>query len=176
VAEELSEQERERYASQIERIGADAQQRLKDARAIVIGAQAAGATAAAHLASCGVGYVAVVDGGIVGRGDLYAQSVLYTPDVGANRAEAVTAKLRVLNTDIHADSYPVDVEEANAAAILMGQDVAVDCHGGQPLDDACRATGVALVLASGKAAADGLQAAEEALALLTAPAREGAAA
>jgi adenylyltransferase/sulfurtransferase len=171
---ELSDQEQERYAEHIERIGLDAQLRLKGARAIVIGARAAGSAAAAHLASCGVGYVGVVDGGQVTLGDLTGQSVLYTPDVGSNRAEAVAAKLGVLNTDVHADSYPVDVDEANAPAIVMGHDVAVDCGRGLPLQEACRAAGVALVSAPGPRAADGLRAAEAALAALTTHAREGA--
>ena len=127
---ELSESERERYSEQIERIGVEAQRRLKAARAIVLGAGAPGSAAAAQLVSSGVGYVGVVDGGVVGRADLCGQSLLYTPDVGANRAEAVAAKLGVLNTDTQAESYPVDVEEANARAILIGHDVALDCRGG----------------------------------------------
>jgi len=173
---ELSDQERERYAEQIERIGLDAQLRLKSARAIVIGARAAGSAAAAHLASSGVGYVGVVDGGQASLGDLPGQAVLYTPDVGANRAEAVAAKLGVLNTSVHAESYPVDVDEANAPAIVMGHDVAVDCGSKSPLEEACRAAGVALVPAAGPRAADGLRAAEEALAVLTSRTREGASA
>jgi molybdopterin-synthase adenylyltransferase len=171
---ELSDQERERYAGQIERIGPDAQLRLKGARAIVIGARAAGSAAAAHLASCGVGYVGVVDGGVVTLGDLTGQSVLYTPDVGSNRAEAVAAKLGVLNTDVHSESYPVDADEANAPAIVMGHDVALDCGSAVPLEEACRAAGVVLVAARSPRAADGLRAAEEALAMLAAPARAGA--
>ena len=174
MSAELSDHERERYGEQIERIGLDAQLRLKGARAIVVGARAAGSAAAAHLVSSGVGYVGVVDGGVVTAGDLFAQAVLYTPDVGSNRAQAVAAKLGVLNTDVHVDSYPVDVDRANAPAIVMGHDVVVDCGSDLPLDEPCRAAGVALVTASGPRAADGLQAAADALEALTAPAREGA--
>ena len=169
MSTELSESERERYAEQIERIGVEAQQRLKGARAIVLGARAPGSAAAAHLVSSGVGYVGVVDGGIVDRADLCGQSLLYTPDVGSNRADAVAAKLGVLNTDTQAESYPVDVEEANAHAILLGHDVAVDCGGGIPLEETCRSSGVALVTADGSRAIDGLRAAEQALELLAAP-------
>jgi adenylyltransferase/sulfurtransferase len=170
VSSELSESERERYCEQVERIGIEAQRRLKGSRAIVLGARAPGSAAAAHLVSSGVGYVGVVDGGVVGRGDLCGQSLLYTPDVGSNRAEAVAAKLGVLNTDTQADSYPVDVEEANAHAILLGHDVAVDCRGGASLEEACRSTGVTLVTADGSRAVDGLKAAEQALEKLAAAA------
>jgi molybdopterin/thiamine biosynthesis adenylyltransferase len=178
VAEELSQDEQERYAEQIERIGPAAQRRLKGARAIVVGVRAAGSTAAAQLASCGVGCVAVVDGGTVVAGDLCGQSVLYTPDLGANRAEAVAAKLGVLNPATRAESYPVDVDAANGDAIVMGHDVALDCGAGVALDEACRANEVALVRAGGSTALDGLRAADEALQLLAvpAPATEGAAA
>jgi sulfur-carrier protein adenylyltransferase/sulfurtransferase len=171
VAEELSEHELERYAEQIERIGVEAQRRLKQARAIVIGASAAGCAAAAHLTSCGVGYVAVVDGGAVAPADLCAQSVLYTPDLGANRAEAVAAKLGILNPGTQAESYPVAIDEANAEAILIGHDVALDCGAGLALDAASGATGVALVTTQGEGAVDGLRTADDALALLAAPAQ-----
>jgi molybdopterin/thiamine biosynthesis adenylyltransferase len=114
--------------------------------------------------------VAVVDGGVVQHADLFGQSVLCTPDVGSNRAEAVAARLGVLNPHTHADSYPVDVEEANAPAILVGHDVAVDCRSGLSLERACRATGVTLVAGGGDRAIDGLRAADEALATLAAPA------
>jgi molybdopterin/thiamine biosynthesis adenylyltransferase len=170
VTEELSDQELERHAAQVERLGIDVQRRLKGARAIVVGAGPAGSAAAAHLASCGVGYVAVVDGGVVQLADLHGQSVLYTPDVGSSRAEAVVAKLGVLNPHVRADSYPVDVEEANAHAILMGHDMALDCRGGPSLESACRAAGVTLVACPGPHAIDGLRAAQEALDALAAPA------
>jgi adenylyltransferase/sulfurtransferase len=177
VATELSEHELERYAEQIARIGRAAQQRLKEGRAIVIGARAAGSAAAAQLASCGVGYVGVVDGGTVARADLCGQSVLYTPDLGASRAEAVATKLGVLNPETRAESYPVAVDAANCQAILMGHDVALDCGAGLPLAEACSASGVALVTAAGSAALDGLRAADEALRLLAqARTPEGAAA
>ena len=83
MAEDLSESELERYAAQIERIGIDAQARLKAARAIVVGAGPAGSAAAADQVSRGVGYVAVVDGAVVTPGDLCGQALLDTPDVGA---------------------------------------------------------------------------------------------
>ena len=155
MAADLSESELERYAAQIERIGQDAQQRLKAARAIVIGAGPAGSAAAAELVSRGVGYVAVVDGATVTARDLCGQAMLYTPDVGANRADAVVAKLGVLNPHVHAESYPVDVDEQNADAILMGHDLALDCTGGLPGDVA----GMALVTAAGDGPGAGIAAA-----------------
>ena len=168
MSAELSESERERYSGQVDRIGLEAQQRLKAARAIVVGARAAGSAAAAHLVSSGVGYVGVVDGGAVEPADLCGQSLLYTPDVGSNRAEAVAAKLGLLNTHVQAEAYPVDADETNAQAIVIGHDVVVDCVGSGSLEPACGATGVRLLVTEGARAIDGLQVAEQALAALTA--------
>jgi molybdopterin-synthase adenylyltransferase len=166
---ELSDQERERYAEQIERIGPDAQLRLRGARAIVIGARAAGSAAAAHLASSGVGYVGVVDGAQVTLADLTGQSVLYTPDLGSNRADAVAAKLGLLNTGVHAESYPVEVDEQNAGAIVMGHDVALDCAAeGDHLAAGCAAAEVELLRADGDDIRAGADAAGAAIELLIA--------
>jgi len=70
-----------------------------------------------------------------------------------------------------AESYPVAIDEANAHAILIGHDVALDCGAGLPLEAPSAAAGIALVTSQGEAAADGLRAAAEALTLLTAPAQ-----
>jgi molybdopterin-synthase adenylyltransferase len=129
VGNDLSDSERERYAAQIEAFGTDGQLRLKASRAIVIGAGRCGATAAGVLASSGLGYLAVVDGATVQPGDLVGQLSHYTPDVGANKADAVAAKLGFLNPQMQADSYPVALDESNAAAIVYGHDLVLDCTG-----------------------------------------------
>lgn len=123
----LSEIERERYARQIAELGEDSQERLKGSRAIVIGAGATGSTAAAHLASCGVGYVGIVDGGTVRLEDLVAQALYYTPDVGRSKADTLAGKLGLLNPEVQTEGYPVDLDGTNAAAIVAGQDLVLDC-------------------------------------------------
>jgi molybdopterin/thiamine biosynthesis adenylyltransferase len=175
VATELSESELERYSAQIEHIGVDGQARLKSARAIVIGAGPAGAATAAELVSRGVGYVAVVDGATTALGDLCGQASLYTPDVGANRAEAVAAKLGILNPNVHAEAYPVDVDDANAAAIVMGHDVALDFSGAGSLPAACAEHGVELISADETGTVAGVIAAGAAITYLTSrvPTAEG---
>ena len=162
----LSESELERYAEQIERIGVDAQTRLKSARAIVVGAGPAGAAAAAELVSRGVGYVAIVDGATTALGDLCGNACLYTPDVGANRAEAVATKLGILNPNVQAEAYPVDLDDTNAAAIVMGHDIVLDFAGAPALPAACEEHGAQLIEAGGTGTAAGALAAGAALAHL----------
>jgi molybdopterin-synthase adenylyltransferase len=128
VTTELSDSERKRYARQIEgELGVEGQLRLKGSRGIVIGAGAGGSGAAAQLASRGVGYVAVVDGGTIGLSDLAGQAIYYTPDVGQSKADTLAGKLGLLNPEVQVDSYPVALDAGNASAIVEGHDVVLDC-------------------------------------------------
>ena len=60
-----------------------AQERLKGARAIVVGAGALGSPAATYLAAAGVGTIGLVDGDAVELSNLHRQPLHFTPDVGA---------------------------------------------------------------------------------------------
>jgi adenylyltransferase/sulfurtransferase len=96
-----------------------------------------------------VGRLGIVDGGEVPLSDLHGASLHFTPDAGRSRAESAAAKLGLLNPDVQAEAYPVDVEEANAEAIITGADAVVDCSAERStrwlVNRACCATGTALV-------------------------------
>jgi molybdopterin/thiamine biosynthesis adenylyltransferase len=173
---QLSDSERARYGSQIDgQLGLEGQLRLRHARAIVIGAGAAGTAAASHLVSCGVGYVAVVDGGRVDRGDLAGQALYYTPDVGEGKADTVTAKLSLLNPDVQVESYPVALDASNAAAIVAGHDLVLDCAHDAAAAAALDATGVSVLRISAEdstATAAGAALGAEAIRVLSRPTAE----
>lgn len=147
----LSEREVERYARQLvlpEWTGA-VQERLKDATAIVIGAGALGSPAATYLACAGVGRVGVVDGDWVELSNLQRQPLHFTPDIETQKSESAAQKLGVLNSEITVEPYPVEVDADNAAAIVMGADVVLDCTDSFTtrylINDACCAQRVPLV-------------------------------
>jgi adenylyltransferase/sulfurtransferase len=125
----LSDPELERYSRQLvlpEWSGA-AQERLKHATAIVIGAGALGSPAATYLAAAGVGRLGIVDEDVVELSNLHRQPLHYTPDVGRQKAENAAMKLGVLNPEVALDPYPVRIDASNAPAIVIGADVVVDC-------------------------------------------------
>jgi adenylyltransferase/sulfurtransferase len=147
----LGDLEIERYSRQLvlpEWSGA-VQQRLKDATAIVIGAGALGSPAAAYLACAGVGRIGIVDGDWVEISNLQRQPLHYTPDVDTQKAESAAQKLGVLNTEITVEPYPVEVDADNAAAIVAGGDVVLDCTDSFAtrylINDACCEQQIALV-------------------------------
>jgi adenylyltransferase/sulfurtransferase len=182
VTNELSALERERYSGQIEAgLGLEGQLGLKRARAIVIGAGAIGSTAAAQLVSCGVGYVAVVDGGKVGLRDLCGQAVYYTPDVGQGKADTLALKLSLLNSEVQVESYPVSPDAQNAAAIVDGHDVVLICSDeaevGQAVSAACERSGLPVAtIAEGDegAVAAGATLAAQVVTILAAPVEDEA--
>jgi molybdopterin-synthase adenylyltransferase len=157
----LSERELTRYSRQLlmaEWSGA-AQERLRSARAMVVGAGALGSPAAAYLAAAGVGSLGLVDGDAVELSNLHRQPLHFTPDLGLPKADVAAAKLGLLNPEVAVDPYPVMLEEANAEAIVAGADVVVDCtdsfESRYVVNDACCAQGIPLVEA-GVVAFDGL--------------------
>jgi molybdopterin/thiamine biosynthesis adenylyltransferase len=172
----LSDSELERYRRQVEgQLGVEGQLRLKRARAIVIGAGATGSAAAAQLASCGVGYVAVVDGGRVALPDLTGQTLYYSPDVGRSKADTLAAKLGLLNPEVQVESYPVALDERNAAAIVAEHDLVLDCTHDPMSAAALDGTGAKVLRPSGEhptATVAGSALAAEGLRTLSRPAAE----
>jgi len=114
-----------------------------------VGAGALGSPVATYLAAAGVGRLGVVDSDVVELSNLHRQPLHYTPDIGVNKAESASAKLGFLNPEIVCEPYPVRLDEANAAAIVAGADVVVDCTDTFAtrylVNDACCAEGVPLV-------------------------------
>lgn len=157
----LSELELERYSRQLlmDEWGGQAQDRLRSARAIVVGVGALGSPVCTYLVAAGVGQVGVVDGDVVELSNLHRQPLHLTPDLGAPKADAAAAKLGLLNPEVVVEPYPATLDAANAEAIVMGADVVVDCtdsfESRYLVNDACCAQGVALVEA-GVVAFEGL--------------------
>jgi adenylyltransferase/sulfurtransferase len=147
----LSDEDLERYSRQLvlpEWSGA-AQERLRDANVIVVGAGALGSPVLLYLAAAGVGHLGVVDSDAVELSNLHRQPLHFTPDIGLPKAGNAVIKLSALNPEVQVDQYPVRLEEMNAGAIVMGADLVVDCSDSFEtrylVNDACCAQGVPLV-------------------------------
>jgi len=125
----LSDAEVERYARQLvlPEWGAAAQAALSEADVLVVGAGALAAPVASYLVGAGVGRLGILDPDVVEVSNLHRQTLHFTPDLGVPKAESAAAKLRFLNPDVVVEPYQVRLEEDNAAALIEGQDVVVDC-------------------------------------------------
>jgi molybdopterin/thiamine biosynthesis adenylyltransferase len=126
---DLTDEEIERYSRQLvlPEWGAAAQLAVNEASVLVIGAGALGAPVALYLAGAGVGRIGILDDDVVELSNLHRQLLHFTPDVGVAKAESAAAKLRYLNPDIVVEPYHVHAGADNAAALVEGQDLVVDC-------------------------------------------------
>ena len=126
---DLTDEEIERYSRQLvlPEWGSAAQLAVTEASVLVIGAGALGAPVAMYLAGAGVGRIGILDDDAVELSNLQRQLLHFTPDLGVPKAESAAAKLRYLNPGIVVEPYHVRADAGNAAALVEGQDLVVDC-------------------------------------------------
>ncbi|MDP9385881.1 MAG: HesA/MoeB/ThiF family protein, partial [Actinomycetota bacterium] len=150
-AGELTDAELDRYSRQLvlPEWSEAAQLALRDASALVIGAGALGSPVALYLAGAGIGRLGIADSDAVELSNLHRQLLHFTPDVGAPKAHSAARKLNFLNPEVEVTPYEVRFEAANAAGLLAGHDVVVDCSDSfatrYAVNAACCAAGPALV-------------------------------
>ena len=94
--------ENPRYARHysLKGFGLEAQQKLGDAKVIVIGAGGLGCPALQYLVAAGVGKVGIVDGDSVALSNLQRQVLFETSDVGQPKASTAAQKLKKINPEI----------------------------------------------------------------------------
>ncbi len=147
----LSDAELDRYSRQLvlPEWSEAAQVALREAAVLVIGAGALGSPVATYLAGAGVGRIGIADDDEVAVSNLHRQHLHFTPDVGVPKAASAAAKLAFLNPEIVVEPYQVRFEPANAAALVEGQDLVVDCSDSfetrYAVNAACCAAGIPLV-------------------------------
>jgi molybdopterin/thiamine biosynthesis adenylyltransferase/rhodanese-related sulfurtransferase len=106
--------------------GKTAQEKLKSASVLVIGAGGLGCPALLYLAAAGAGRIVVVDHDTVELSNLQRQ-VLYTAaDQGAKKAVTAAQRLRSLNPLITVEARPVRFERSNALELVRSCDLVVD--------------------------------------------------
>lgn len=124
----LSNDELSRYARQLslQGFGAEAQERLKRGRVLVIGAGGLGCPALLYLAAAGVGRIEIMDGDRVDVSNLQRQVLYRTGDAGRPKADAAAERLRALNPTIDIVPFVERFTRDNALERLRDVDVVLD--------------------------------------------------
>ena len=124
----FSDDEIERYARHLvlSEIGGPGQQRLKAARAAIVGLGGVGAPAALYLAAAGVGALRLIDDDEVGLSNLQRQIAFSEQDVGELKVEAGAARLAALNPHVEIEAAAERLTPDNAAWLLEDCDVVID--------------------------------------------------
>ncbi|WP_090607953.1 HesA/MoeB/ThiF family protein [Parapedobacter koreensis] len=106
--------------------GREAQQRLRAARVLVVGAGGLGCPVLQYLAMAGVGHIGVIDPDTVSYHNLHRQ-VLFSPmDVGKNKAETAVQRLSAQQPLVQFTAYIDALSVDNALALIGAHDLVVD--------------------------------------------------
>jgi molybdopterin/thiamine biosynthesis adenylyltransferase len=124
----LTPEQRERYSRHtlIPEIGADGQQKLLDAKVLLLGAGGLGSPTALYLAAAGVGTLGIVDDDVVDLSNLQRQVIHSTDRIGVPKVDSAEETIRALNPDVNVVKYPVRIDASNIMEIIEGYDVIVD--------------------------------------------------
>ncbi|MBB5394574.1 HesA/MoeB/ThiF family protein [Mucilaginibacter sp. AK015] len=117
-----------RYSCQVALpgFGEAAQQLLKQAKILVVGAGGLGCPAAQYLASSGVGTLGIADFDVVSISNLHRQ-VLYDPaDVGLLKTQVVCERLQKQNPQVKLIPHIDKITSNNVMQVIDGYDVIVD--------------------------------------------------
>jgi molybdopterin-synthase adenylyltransferase len=125
----LADHELERYSRQLvlPAWSEATQLALRGASVLIVGAGALGSPVALYLAGAGVGRLGIADPDAVELSNLHRQLLHFTPDVGAPKVHSAATKLAFLNPEVEIVPYQVRLDPANAAGLLDGHDLVVDC-------------------------------------------------
>jgi molybdopterin/thiamine biosynthesis adenylyltransferase/rhodanese-related sulfurtransferase len=128
VPKTLTREQRERYSRHLllDEVGIEGQQKLLDAKVLLLGAGGLGSPTALYLAAAGVGTLGIVDDDVVDLSNLQRQVIHSTDRIGVPKVDSAEESIRALNPDVNVIKYPVRIDASNIIEIIEGYDVIVD--------------------------------------------------
>ena len=124
----LDQQEKYRYQRQLDlsQVGEKGQEKLKQAKVLVVGAGGLGCPALLYLSAAGVGTIGMIDHDEVELSNLHRQ-VLYTAqDIGKKKTTVAKEKLQAINPHIQINAYPESFSPHNALELCREYDIVID--------------------------------------------------
>jgi molybdopterin/thiamine biosynthesis adenylyltransferase/rhodanese-related sulfurtransferase len=118
----------ERYQRQVilKEFGEAGQQKLFDAKVLVIGAGGLGCPLLQYLAATGVGTIGIVDDDKVALSNLHRQILFSINDIGKSKSERAANYLRQLNPEINLIAYNKRITNQNALELMSDFDYIAD--------------------------------------------------
>src|SRR5271154_6139389 len=128
VPRALTAEQRERYSRHmlVPEIGIEGQQKLLDAKVLLLGAGGLGSPTALYLAAAGVGTLGIVDDDVVDLSNLQRQVIHSTQRVGIPKVDSAEESIHALNPDINVVKYQTRIDASNIVEIIKDYDVVVD--------------------------------------------------
>lgn len=111
----------------LDEIGIEGQQRLLEARALIVGAGGLGSPAAFYLATAGLGSLVLADHDTVDLTNLQRQILHTTDRVGRYKAESGKQTLNAINPDVSVHALTQRLVDESLGAQVAAADVVLDC-------------------------------------------------
>lgn len=124
----LSPEQQNRYKRHLllPEVGVEGQQKLLDAKVLLLGAGGLGSPAALYLAAAGVGTIGIVDMDDVDESNLQRQILHNIDRVGDRKVDSAKKTLTLLNPDVNVVTYDTRLSAENIVDIISSYDVIVD--------------------------------------------------
>jgi molybdopterin/thiamine biosynthesis adenylyltransferase len=128
VPRTLTAEQRERYSRHllIPEVGLEGQQKLLEAKVLLLGAGGLGSPTALYLAAAGVGTIGVVDDDDVDLSNLQRQVIHTTDRIGTPKVDSAEESMKAINPDVDVVKYRTRLDASNIMEIISGWDVIVD--------------------------------------------------
>ena len=107
-------------------IGEEGQQKLKQAKVLIVGVGGLGCPIALYLATAGVGCLGLIDDDVVSLSNLHRQVLYDEADICQPKAECAGHHLQQKKSDIELTAYPMRLTKENAETLIRDYDIVVD--------------------------------------------------
>lgn len=124
----LTDNEKYRYSRHLllDKVGINGQEKLKQAKVLVIGAGGLGCPVLMYLTAAGVGTIGLIDFDAVDETNLQRQVLFNVNDIGTNKALTAKEKLTAQNPYINIIAYPEKLTNQNALELFAKYDIIID--------------------------------------------------
>jgi molybdopterin/thiamine biosynthesis adenylyltransferase/rhodanese-related sulfurtransferase len=125
---QFSAEQQRRYSRHflLPEIGESGQQKLLEAKVLLIGAGGLGSPAALYLAAAGIGTIGIIDDDVVDDSNLQRQILHATDRIGMSKVESARTAINALNPDVKVVAHEVRLNRENALELFSQYDVIVD--------------------------------------------------
>lgn len=107
-------------------VGDAGQEKLSDAKVLVVGAGGLGCAVLPYLVSAGVGTIGIIDHDVVDESNLQRQVLYKESSVGKSKVEEAKKYLIGLNSLVHIQTYNTKLDAGNAIDLFRNYDIIVD--------------------------------------------------
>lgn len=132
-----------RYFKQtiLKEVGTHGQQKLIEAKLLVVGAGALACPVLQYLTAAGIGTIGIVDDDIVSESNLHRQVLYTTNDIDLPKVQVAKDRLNAINPFVNIAIYQERLSINNVVDIINNYDIIIDCSDNFPtrylINDVC---------------------------------------